>query len=71
MANRVVHEFESNLVWRAGRTDGSLATVAFSCPFVCPLNRLWQAMAEGAEAGDAFTVTRLQQELQDLQGGVL
>jgi hypothetical protein len=39
--------------------------------FVCALNRLWQAMAEGPEAGDAFTVTRLQQELQDLQGGVL
>jgi hypothetical protein len=38
--------------------------------FVCALNRLWQAMVEGAEAGDAFTVTRLQQELQDLQGGV-
>ena len=33
MADGVVHEFESNLVWRAGRTDRSLATVAFSCPF--------------------------------------
>jgi uncharacterized tellurite resistance protein B-like protein len=38
----VVHEFESNLVWRAGRTDGSLATVAFSCPFC---SRAQQAMA--------------------------
>jgi hypothetical protein len=32
--------------------------------FVCALNRQWQAMAEGAEAGDAFTVTRLQHKAE-------
>jgi hypothetical protein len=30
----------------------------------------WQAMAEEVEAGDAFTITGLREELQDLQDEV-